>query len=115
MCIVVMIFLRCYKSFFVSKSYLLLFLLLIFLIEFYFLLTRQGGTRAESEGLPSYAADGKAVALAVAVPGNEVRSVEVQGPCARGIIGIRRPEAAVVATIVQVGAGVAVVACTGKR
>ena len=110
-----MIFLRCYKSFFVSKSYLLLFLLLIFLIEFYFLLTRQGGTRAESEGLPSYAADGKAAALVDAVPGTEVRPVEVQVPRVRGIIGIRRPEAAAVATTAQAGAGVVVVACTGKR
>ena len=115
MCIVVMIFLRCYKSFFVSKSYLLLFLLLIFLIEFYFLLTRQGGTRAESEGLPSYAADGKAAALAEAVPGIEVRPAEAQVPCARGIIGIRRSEVAAAATIAQAGVGVVVDACTGKR
>ena len=77
--------------------------------------TRQGGTRAESEGLPSYAADGKAAALVVAVPGIEVRSVEVQAPRDRGIIGIRRAEAAAAATMVQAGVGVVVVACTGKR
>ena len=77
--------------------------------------TRQGGTRAESEGLPSYAADRKAVALAVVEPGSEVRSAEAQVPCARGNIGIRRPEEAVAATSAQVGAGVAVVARTGKR
>ena len=44
-----------------------------------------------------------------------MRSVEEQVPCVRGIIGTRRSEVAVAATIAQVGGGVVVVACTGKR